>query len=228
MILTENALRRFLVGCWRYYKRLLFHCHNVVIDYGAEFNPQTVIGRFVRIHHHTDIKDSIIGNYTYIQNNCVLERCKIGSFCSLGDNVKVLSATHPTKDFVSTCPVFFSTARQCLTTFVDDNLFDEYRRVKGYSCIVGNDVWIGSNVVILGGVTIGHGSIVAAGSVVNKDVPPYSIVAGVPAKIIRYRFTESQIKQLLDDPWWEKSDMWIHKHSKYFVNIQQYLENKDI
>ena len=228
MITTNNPIRRFLVGCWRHYKRIIFRYHNVAIDYGVEFNPQTKIGEFVWIHHHTNIKDSVVGGHTYIQYNCGLERCSIGSFCSLGDNIKVLSATHPTKDFVSTSPVFYSSARQCLTSYTNQNLFDEYRRVKGYSCIVGNDVWIGSNVVILGGVTIGHGAIVAAGSVVNKDVPPYSIVAGVPAKIIRYRFTESQIKQLLDDPWWEKSDKWIHKHSKYFVNIQQYLENKDI
>lgn len=228
MISTDNVIRRFLVGCWRYYKRILYCRRNVRIDYGAEFNLQTEIGRFVRIYHHTNIKDSVVGGYTYIQNNCILEKCKIGSFCSLGDNVKVLSATHPTKDFVSTCPAFFSTVCQCLTTFTDRNLFDEFRRVQGYGCIIGNDVWIGSNVIILGGVTIGHGAIVAAGSIVNKDVPPYAIVAGIPAKIIRYRFDQYQIKRLLDNPWWNKPNEWIRKHAKDFVNIQQYLENTDL
>lgn len=218
---TNNLLRRFLVGCWRYYKRTLYRKNDVEIDYGTEFNSQTIIGKYVRIHHHTNVKETMIGSYTYIQNNCVLEKCKIGSFCSIGDNVKVLSATHPTKDFVSTCPVFFSTARQCLKTFTDKNLFEEYHRVQGYGAIIGNDVWIGSNVIILGGVTIGHGAVVAAGSVVNRDVPPYAIVAGVPAKIIRYRFTDEQLTELLNDPWWEKPEEWIRKHAKDFVNIQQ-------
>lgn len=224
---TNNLLRRFLVGCWRYYKRTLYRKNNVAIDYGAEFNPQTQIGKYVRIHHHTNIKESIIGNYTYIQNNCVLEKCKIGSFCSIGDNVKVLSATHPTKDFVSTCPVFFSTARQCLTTFTDKDLFDEYHRVQGFGAIIGNDVWVGSSVIILGGVRVGHGAIIAAGTVVNKDVPPYAIVAGVPARIIRYRFNDEQIKKILKDPWWKKSEEWLREHVKDFANIQQYIENNN-
>ena len=69
---------------------------------------------------------------------------------------------------------------------------------------IGNDVWIGLNATILDGVTIGDGAIVAAGAVVTKDVPPYAVVAGVPAKIIKYRFTESQIDFLLKFRWWEK------------------------
>lgn len=228
MITTDNIFRRFLVGCWRYYKRMLYHAHNIKLDYGTEFNPQTIIGKFVRVHHHTNIKDSEIGSYTYIQNDCILEKCKIGKFCSIGDNVKVLSATHPTRDFVSTSPVFYSTAKQCLTSFVDRNLFYEYRRVDGFGCVIGNDVWIGSNAIILGGVTIGHGAIIAAGSLVNRDVPPYAIVGGMPAKIIRYRFEEQYRELLLTNPWWEQSDEWLRIHAKDFISINQYIENIDI
>lgn len=225
MISTNNVFRRFLVGCWRYLKRIVFRRHNIQIDYCAEFNTQTKLGQYIRIHHHTNIKDSQIGNYTYIQDNCKFEKCKIGSFCSIGDNVKVLSSTHPTRDFVSTSPVFFSTEGQCIKSFVEENLFEEYRRVQGFGVIIGNDVWIGSNAILLGGVTIGDGAIIAAGSVVNKDVPPFAIVGGVPAKILRYRFSEEQIKLLLENPWWEKSEEWLKNHACNFKNIDNYLDN---
>lgn len=225
MISTNNIARRFLVGCWRYCKRIVYRHKSIRIDFGSEFNTQTMFGTHIWIHHHTNIKDSKIGSYSYIQDNCRLENCSIGKFCSIGDHVKVLSATHPTKEFVSTSPVFFSTACQCLDTFTNDNLFEEYRRVKGYSTIIGNDVWIGSNVIILGGVTIGDGAIIAAGSLVNKDVPPYSIVGGVPAKIIRKRFNEKQIELLLADSWWNKPECWLRSHAKDFKHINLYLNS---
>ncbi|WP_288785258.1 CatB-related O-acetyltransferase [Bacteroides acidifaciens] len=224
MISTNNIFRRFLVGCWRYYKRFTYSQNAIQIDFGVEFNPQTKLGHNIWIHHHTNIKDSEIGNYTYIQDYCKLERCKIGSFCSIGDSVKVLSATHPTRDFVSTSPVFFSTAGQCGESFVDENLFDEYRRIQGFGVVVGNDVWIGSNSILLGGITVGNGAIIAAGSVVNKNVPPYAIVGGVPAKVIRFRFSDAQISELLKRPWWEKSEEWLKQHACDFKHINDYLK----
>lgn len=225
MISTDNVIRRFLVGCWRYYKRFVYRRKSVRIDFGAEFNQQTIFGTNIWVHHHTNVKDSTIGSYSYIQDNCRFENCCIGRFCSIGDHVRVLSATHPTRDFVSTSPVFYSTARQCINTFTEDDLFLEYRSINGYSSIIGNDVWIGSNVIILGGVTIGDGVIIAAGALVNKDVPPYSIVGGVPAKIIRKRFNEKQIELLLADPWWNKPECWLRSHANDFKHIDLYLNS---
>lgn len=224
---TNNFIRRFLVGCWRYVKRISYKKQSVRIDYGAEFNPQTSFGHHVWIHHHTNIKDSEIGNYTYIQDSCRLERCKIGSFCSIGDSVKVLSATHPTRDFVSTSPVFFSTAGQCCESFVNESQFKEYLSVDGFGVVIQNDVWIGSNAILLGGITIGNGAIIAAGSVVNKDVPPYAIVGGVPAKVIRYRFSEDAIQKLLQKPWWSQSIEWIKNHADDFRQVNEYLKCLD-
>ena len=89
--------------------------------------------------------------------------------------------------------------------------------------IIGNDVWIGEGVTIKGGVRIGDGAIVAMNACVTKDVPPYAIVGGVPAKIIRYRFTDEQIKFLLDFQWWNKSLEWIEKHAEIFVDIETFI-----
>ena len=88
---------------------------------------------------------------------------------------------------------------------------------------IGNDVWIGLNATILDGVTIGDGAIVAAGAVVTKDVPPYAVVGGVPAKIIKYRFTESQIDFLLKFRWWEKDRKWIQQNYKRFQDIESFI-----
>ena len=88
--------------------------------------------------------------------------------------------------------------------------------------VIGNDVWIGQNAVILPGVTIGRHCVVAAGAVVTKDVPPYAIVGGIPARIIRYRFSDEQIARLEESKWWEKNDEWLQQHAHAFCDIDQF------
>lgn len=94
----------------------------------------------------------------------------------------------------------------------------------GYYCKIGNDVWIGSNVLIKGGVTIGDGAVVGMGSIVTKDVPPYAVVAGNPAKIIKYRCNDEQIKALLRIKWWDWPIELIKERKNDFANIDDFIK----
>lgn len=204
---------------WRLYMSSKLKKNNVIIDRSALFNKGTSFGGNNVIHSRACVSSSLIGRYTYVGENSNLSCCKIGAFCSIGHNIEILSYTHPSRGFVSTSPVFFSTLNQCKETFVTYNKFDEFLRVEGYRLIIGNDVWIGANSIFIGGIKIGHGAIIAAGAVVTKDVPPYAIVAGVPARVIRYRFEDDQIQCLLANPWWDKPKEWLKSNVDSFEDI---------
>ncbi|MBR6646045.1 MAG: CatB-related O-acetyltransferase, partial [Clostridia bacterium] len=109
--------------------------------------------------------------------------------------------------------------KQCGMTYVKENRFNEFTETT----IIGNDVWIGHSALILEGVKIGDGAIVGAGAVVTKDVPPYSIVVGVPAKVIKYRFSENEIAKLSELKWWDQSVEWIKENVDKFCDIRNFM-----
>jgi acetyltransferase-like isoleucine patch superfamily enzyme len=141
----------------------------------------------------------------------------IGKFCSIGSFVSIGPGKHPI-EFVSTSPVFFSDNKQCGTTFADMSYYREMGSVK-----IGNDVWIGANAVIFDDVTIGDGAVIAAGAIVTKDVEPYAVVGGVPAKMIKKRFSDEIIEKLMQFEWWNKDEVWLRKNYKLFHDIEEFM-----
>lgn len=173
---------------------------------------------------------SNVGRFTYITEGARVTNCKIGSFCSIGPRLRVGFGLHPTSHYVSTSPLFYS----------NDNPFGDIRFAKSnfqehkfcdsgnkFFVEIGNDVWIGSDVKIMDGVVIGHGAIIGAGAVVTKSVPEYAIVAGVPAKTIRYRFSPREIEFLLSMKWWDQSDSSLSKYASAFNSIVRFMSAYD-
>lgn len=142
-----------------------------------------------------EVFNSRLGRFSYTSGRVV--NSVIGSFTSIGPETIVGGlGRHPTR-WLSTHPAFYSTLGQTSLAFSDSDAFDEYAPVT-----IGNDVWIGARAVILDGVTIGDGAIIGACSLVTKDVRPYEIVAGTPARHVRMRFGDEQIRGLLEAKWW--------------------------
>lgn len=146
----------------------------------------------------------------------------IGNYCSIASNVKIIcGGIHPT-NYVSTFPFR-------IKFDLSDKYTDGHPSTKG-DVIIGNDVWIGTEVTILSGVSIGNGAIIFANSVVTKDVPDYAIVTGVPAKIIRYRFSEEEICHLNKIKWWEWNKDKLIDNVELFSspNIELFLKKHKI
>lgn len=160
-----------------------------------------------------------IGNYTFIGKNTFIDNCKsIGSFCSISFDVKIGLRNHNINT-ISSSQYFYKKYKGWV---IEDNFSQEN------SVIIENDVLISANVVILDGVKIGTGAVIGAGALVNKNIPPYAIVAGVPAKIIRYRFDKETIKLLIESKWWINDKKVLKKLSKYFDNPIKFLKNLNI
>ena len=198
---------------------------NNKIKISSFINNKTILNGYNVINKNTDIRGSDIGFATYIGENSIIQKTKIGKYCSISANVKVLIGIHPSSIFVSTHPSFYSTQKQSGFTYVNNNKFKEIKYTdSGYCVEIGNDVWIGNSVLIMNGVKIGDGAIIGAGAVVTKDVDPYSIVGGIPAKIIKYRFLKDDIDFLLKLKWWNKDEKWIKKNIDLFEDIDAFKE----
>ena len=176
------------------------------------------IHKTAKINSGATIVDSTIGRYTYTCYDDEIVNCEIGQFCSISDEVIIGGAEHPI-DWVSTSPVFQNVKHSGPKKRFAKIDFNGISRT-----IIGNDVWIGKRAIIKAGVIIGDGAVIGAGAVVTKDVPPYAVVVGMPAKIIKYRFDEVTITKLLDSKWWEIPDVDLQKYSHLISKPTEFLE----
>jgi virginiamycin A acetyltransferase len=158
---------------------------NVVRSIGV--SHRALRGKQIEISKLTTIDpSSSVGSYTYIGSNSNITKSSIGCYCSIANNVSIGQGEHKLNQ-VSTSSKFYN---------------DPWKTLTEGDCVIESDVWIGVDAVVLRGVRIGLGAVVAANSVVTKDVPSFAIVAGSPARIIRYRLNEELISLIIQSEWW--------------------------
>jgi len=177
----------------------------------------SVVSRTCKIEPGSQVVSSEFGQHSYCGYDCVLLNTSVGSFCSISDNVVVGGSNHPVH-FVSTSPVFLSHRDSVKAKFSKFKYLDLPRTM------IGNDVWLGHSARVRAGVEIGHGAVVAMGSVVTKDVPPYSVVGGNPARVLRMRFSEEIIEGLLATEWWSLSGDELGRWATWFDDPEKFLQ----
>lgn len=200
----------------KFFRRLLSVIPNVFLRNSNIYN-QVKIGKNVKLYSRYLLSNVDIGDYSYIAPNSSVRNTTIGSYCSIGENFTSGLAIHPVNG-LSTSPLFYSTKKQLGITLVNEDLIEEYKPVT-----IGNDVFVGANVMILSGISVGDGAIIAAGAVVTKDVPSYAVVGGVPARIIKYRFTKEQIEKLNKIAWWNWGSGKHGEIVEYFNNVNGFI-----
>lgn len=192
-----------------------------------EYNINDIVYQGCKIGRYTYGYESLLEYYPIAES--------IGRYCSINGTAKIYNnhpmesvTTHPMLDNLLFYPweVFEDRIRYIQTygTHHENAEFDNSRIRNNRPVVIGNDVWIGANVIILPGVNIGDGAIVAAGAVVTKDVAPYAIVGGVPAKTIRYRFEKNMIEKFLEIKWWNWEIEEIEKHIELFYQPAEFIK----
>lgn len=179
------------------------------------------IGKYVKINSGTQLMSVCFGDYSYCGYDCSIIDAEIGKFCCLSDSVIIGGAMHP-MHFVSMSSVFLSHNDSSVKKLGDLNFLPKIKT------IIGHDVWIGNRAIIKAGVILGTGSVIGTGSVVTKDVPPYAVVAGNPAKIIKYRFNVELREELLQSNWWNIDEDRLKILSEYFDNPVRFLQELDL
>jgi acetyltransferase-like isoleucine patch superfamily enzyme len=203
----------------KFYYEHKYAAKNLAIGYMARFS-NCQFGSYNTLYGGVVLGNVTLGDFSYVAENSKIANTEIGKFSCIGPEVVIGLGKHPSRDFVSVHPIFYSPLRQAQNTFASHSCYEEFGRIQ-----IGNDVWIGARAIILDGVTIGDGAIVGAGAVVTKDVPAYAVVGGVPAKVLRYRFEPTEIDFLMQFKWWDRDIDWLRGNTTKFHNIQELLKS---
>ena len=193
------------------------------ISYRCGFEGMNMVGP------HTDFF-GFLGYGSYIGGDGIVS-AEVGRFTSIGPNCRYINATHAYKaPFATTCPLFFSKSNGNNPqgkTFATEQMIEEFKfydKARELVNKIGNDCWFGSNVTLIGGVEIHDGAVVLANAVVTKDVPPYAIVGGVPAKVIGYRYDDETIQFLQKTKWWNNQPEWFEKNWRLLNDVEALKE----
>lgn len=209
--LLKIVIKRYITQFRLLYRNVILSNKNQTCKISDEAIIDNVeFGKYVGVFGGSTILNSKIGDYSYIQTNCRIFNCNIGKFCSIGARVTTAPGKHEL-NFISSSPCLLYNNTCVPKTYNKHDKYNYNQRV-----IIENDVWIGEGAIILEGVTIKTGAVVGAYAVVTKDVEPYAIVGGVPAKLIRYRFSKDIISSLLNSKWWDCNEEWFLDNNDLF------------
>jgi acetyltransferase-like isoleucine patch superfamily enzyme len=178
---------------------------------GVDFSSYNTVRKYARL------RDVYLGRGSYVNRGSQVYHARIGQFVCIGPEVIIGPGEHPVHGVVSSHPMFYSTTPQANPVLVSQSRFEEFPITK-----IGNDVWIGARAILKTGVTIGDGAVIAAGAVVTSDVPPYTIVGGVPAKTIRMRYSPEQQRVVEQVAWWNRDWAWVKSHADLFMDIEKF------
>ena len=196
-----------------YIKGIIKNLFNSRISNISFISANVEVDKTAYIYRGVKAKNAVIGAHTYIAANTDIENAEIGKFCSIADHCRIGMSGHSLQ-YISTSPIFTQKRNALQERWIEEDIFEH--KSEEERVVLGNDVWVGSHVLINGGVHVGNGACIAAGAVVVKDIPPYAIVGGVPAKIIRYRFSQEVINKLEDIQWWNLSEEELKQHIHLF------------
>ena len=191
--------------------------HEIVWNWNTKTAHNCHIDTKSKLYPPYALYNVTIGLGTYVSSNARIADTRIGNFCSIGPNFLCGWGIHPLTG-VSTNPAFYSSKKQSGFSFCKEDKFVERRPIE-----IGNDVFIGANVFILDGVIIGDGVVIGAGAIVNKDIPAYSVAVGCPIKIIKKRFNDEIITNLMKIQWWNLEEESLQQVEKYFYDVEQFI-----
>lgn len=168
---------------------------------------------YVRIDRMNHLDHTNLGRHTYTGANTVIMHSDVGAFSSISWGVTIGGGEHDHSRIAQHCFIYNEYDDIC-----PDNVPPPYNRFS-CKCVIGNDVWIAANVTILRGITIGDGAVIGANALVSKDIPPYAIVGGVPARIIKFRFSPEIITALLKLRWWQWSEQKLRRNYELLSEV---------
>lgn len=181
---------------------------------------ECLIGSWTEIGPNTNMAETVFGDYSYAAEDVSIIYTEVGKFCSMASHVRINPGNHP----MTRVTQHHCTYRRIQYGFdaEDDRELFQWRR--DHKCVIGHDVWIGHGATVMPGVAIGTGAVVGSGAVVTKDVDPYTIVAGVPARPIRKRFSDDVIDKILHSAWWDWDRKTLEERFFDFMDTADFIE----